>query len=31
VGDYRVVYTIDEEQATVDITLIAHRSKAYQK
>ena len=29
VGDYRVLYTIDDEQRIVDIAAIRHRSKAY--
>ncbi len=29
-GDWRVVYEVDEERKTVTILLIAHRSKAYE-
>ncbi len=29
VGDYRVVYSIDDEVVTVNIILIAHRSRVY--
>jgi len=29
VGDWRVIYTVDEEQRTVTILFIAHRSQAY--
>ncbi len=29
VGDWRVVYEVDEERKTVTILLIVHRSKAY--
>lgn len=28
-GDYRVVYEIDDSARTVDVTRIAHRSEAY--
>lgn len=30
VGDYRVVYYIDEEQSEVNVVTIAHRSEAYE-
>ena len=30
VGNYRVVYSIDDEQRIVDITRIAHRKDAYE-
>ena len=30
VGNYRVVYTIDDACYQVDITIIRHRSKAYE-
>jgi mRNA interferase RelE/StbE len=30
VGDYRVVYSIDENIVLVNIILIAHRSKVYE-
>jgi mRNA interferase RelE/StbE len=30
VGDYRMVYEIDDEGQTVDVTRIAHRREAYQ-
>ena len=29
VGDWRIVYTVDEAQQTVTILLIVHRSQAY--
>lgn len=29
VGDYRVVYTIDDEGKTVDITRVPHRKEVY--
>jgi len=29
VGDYRVVYTVDDSAKVVDITRIAHRREAY--
>jgi mRNA interferase RelE/StbE len=28
-GDYRVVYTIDDDQRLVDVSVIRHRSDAY--
>lgn len=30
IGDYRVVYSIDDEIITVNVILIAHRRKVYQ-
>ena len=30
VGNYRVVYAIDDRQRAVDITRIAHRKKVYE-
>jgi len=30
VGDYRVVYVIDDEEKRVKVTRIAHRREAYQ-
>lgn len=30
IGDYRVIYTIDDAKCTVDITAVRHRSKAYE-
>jgi mRNA interferase RelE/StbE len=30
VGDYRIVYVIDDTARTVDVTRIAHRSEAYE-
>jgi mRNA interferase RelE/StbE len=30
VGDYRVVYEIDDDARTVDVTRIAHRREVYQ-
>jgi mRNA interferase RelE/StbE len=30
VGNYRVVYAIDDERKVVDITRIAHRKEAYE-
>ncbi len=29
IGDYRVIYAIDEKQKIVDITAIKHRGEAY--
>jgi len=29
VGDYRVIYEIDDRRQTVDVTVIRHRSDAY--
>jgi mRNA interferase RelE/StbE len=29
VGDYRIVYVIDDEARTVDVTRIAHRRDVY--
>jgi mRNA interferase RelE/StbE len=29
VGDYRIVYTIDDRQKLVDVTRIAHRKEVY--
>ncbi len=29
IGDHRVLYLVDEESKVVFVTLIAHRSKAY--
>jgi mRNA interferase RelE/StbE len=29
VGDYRIVYVIDDTAKTVDVTRIAHRREAY--
>ena len=30
IGNYRVVYTIDDAKRRVDITAVRHRSKAYE-
>jgi mRNA interferase RelE/StbE len=30
IGDYRVVYTIDDESRKVEVTRIAHRREIYQ-
>jgi mRNA interferase RelE/StbE len=30
VGDYRIVYSIDDERKAVDITCIAHRRDVYE-
>jgi mRNA interferase RelE/StbE len=30
VGDYRVIYTIDDETRKVEVTRIAHRREVYQ-
>ena len=30
VGDYRVIYTIDDDKQAIDIVAVRHRSKAYQ-
>jgi mRNA interferase RelE/StbE len=29
VGDYRIVYSIDDDQVVVDVIGVPHRSKAY--
>ena len=29
VGDYRIVYTVDESKKLVDITRVAHRKEVY--
>jgi mRNA interferase RelE/StbE len=29
VGDYRIVYSIDDDEAVVDVIGVPHRSKAY--
>lgn len=29
VGDYRVIYTIDDKKHLVDVSYVRHRSKAY--
>jgi len=31
VGDYRVVYTIDDSRSLVEVTRIRHRSEVYQR
>jgi mRNA interferase RelE/StbE len=31
VGDYRVVYTIDDAKLLVEVTRIRHRSEAYER
>lgn len=31
VGDYRAVYTIDDEEHRVEITRIRHRSEVYER
>lgn len=30
IGDYRVIYSIEDAQQTVDVMVIRHRSKAYE-
>jgi mRNA interferase RelE/StbE len=30
IGDYRVVYTIDDRAKAVDVTRIAHRKEVYE-
>jgi mRNA interferase RelE/StbE len=30
VGDYRVIYAIDDDKQAIDIIAVRHRSKAYQ-
>ena len=30
IGDYRVIYTINDAEHTIDITGVRHRSKAYE-
>jgi len=29
VGDYRVIYTLDEQTKTINITRVAHRREVY--
>jgi len=29
-GDYRVIYTIDDDKHAIDVIAVRHRSKAYQ-
>lgn len=29
IGDYRIIYTIDDERCLVDISYVRHRSRAY--
>jgi len=31
VGDYRVVYTVDDQQLLVEVTRIRHRSEVYER
>ncbi len=31
VGDYRVVYTVDDQQLLVEVTRIRHRSDVYER
>ena len=31
VGDYRIVYTIDDEKSLVGVTRIRHRSEVYER
>lgn len=30
IGEYRVIYTIDDDKRAIDIIAVRHRSKAYQ-
>jgi len=30
VGDYRVIYTIDDDKQAIDVVAVRHRGKAYQ-
>ena len=30
IGDYRVIYSIDDDKRIIDITGVRHRSKAYE-
>ena len=30
VGDYRIVYTVDDESKVVDVTRVAHRKDVYE-
>jgi mRNA interferase RelE/StbE len=30
IGDYRVIYSVDDDLAQVFVVLIAHRSEAYE-
>ncbi|MCD5409163.1 MAG: type II toxin-antitoxin system RelE/ParE family toxin [Methanocellales archaeon] len=29
IGDYRVIYTVDDKKRIVDVSYVRHRSKAY--
>ncbi len=31
IGDYRVIYSINDDTRIIDITTVRHRSKAYEK
>jgi len=31
VGDYRILYLVDDEQRTVDVVSVAHRREAYRR
>jgi len=31
IGDWRVIYTIDDSQAPVSVTRVAHRREAYER
>jgi mRNA-degrading endonuclease RelE of RelBE toxin-antitoxin system len=31
VGDYRVVYTIDDTESLLEVTRIRHRSEVYER
>ena len=31
IGDYRVIYSINDDTRIIDITAVRHRSKAYEK
>jgi mRNA interferase RelE/StbE len=31
VGDYRVVYTVDDQELLVEVTRIRHRSRVYEQ
>ncbi|MFP3898528.1 MAG: type II toxin-antitoxin system RelE family toxin [Dehalococcoidia bacterium] len=29
VGEYRVVYSVDDEKSVVDVSVVRHRTEAY--
>lgn len=31
IGDYRVVYEVDDEQERIEVTIVAHRRESYRE